>query len=383
MNNYSNTRATLAIAKASFRSILRSPSAVVFSLAFPLIFILVFANIGGGGVAVDVGVAKGSDTLSPVYVALKKVKIINLITTQSAEDMKTDLSKGSIDAILDIQKNKNGAMTLYPPLSALGNNQQAPYTVNVQYTKASSKGAILQSVLVNILNNINETFRKKISLDHFPVLAEVKETTVTGRAYKYIDFILPGQLGFSLLSSGVFGTAFVFISLRLTLVIKRFFATPVKRYSIVLGEALARLTFSLLGATFIIMVGHFMFGFTLIHGVVTVLNMLVLSAIGLVIFMGFGFTVSGIAKNESTVPPLSNIITLPQFLLSGTFFSVTAFPKWLQYVSNALPLTHLNNAMRKVAFEGAGLGDVTHQLFILLLWGIGVYAVAVKTFKWE
>jgi ABC-2 type transport system permease protein len=46
---YSNTRATLAIAKASFRSILRSPSAVVFSLAFPLIFILVFANIGGGG----------------------------------------------------------------------------------------------------------------------------------------------------------------------------------------------------------------------------------------------------------------------------------------------------------------------------------------------
>ena len=181
----------------------------------------------------------------------------------------------------------------------------------------------------------------------------------------------------------MFGTAFVFISLRLTLVIKRFFATPVKRYSIVLGEALARLTFSLLGATFIIMVGHFMFGFTLIHGVVTVLNMLVLSAIGLIIFMGFGFTVSGIAKNESTVPPLSNIITLPQFLLSGTFFSVTAFPKWLQYVSNALPLTHLNNAMRKVAFEGAGLGDVTHQLFILLLWGIGVYAVAVKTFKWE
>jgi ABC-2 type transport system permease protein len=74
---------------------------------------------------------------------------------------------------------------------------------------------------------------------------------------------------------------------------------------------------------------------------------------------------------------------LPQFLLSGTFFSVTAFPKWLQAISNVLPLTHLNNAMRKVAFEGAGLGDVTHQLFILLIWFIIIYAVAVKTFKWE
>lgn len=360
---YSNTKATLAIAKASFRSILRSPSAVVFTLAFPLIFIIVFANIGGGGVTVDVGVAKGCDTVGSVYQALKNVKVVNLIQDQSAEEMNSNLSKGSIDAIINIKKN----------------NSRPPFTINVQYTKASAeKGNILRSVLSNIYYNINNNAH----IDAPPV-AELREATVQGREYKYIDFILPGQLGFSLLSSGVFGTAFVFLSLRLTLVIKRFFATPVKRYSIVLGETLARLVFSLLGSLFIILVGHYMFGFTLIHGITTVLNMLVLSAIGLIIFMGFGFTISGIAKNESTVPPLSNIITLPQFLLSGTFFSVTAFPKWLQGISNVLPLTHLNNAMRKVAFEGAGLGDITHQLLILLIWFVVIYAVAVKTFKWE
>lgn len=361
--NYSNTRATLAIARASFRSILRSPSAVVFTLAFPLIFIIVFANIGGGGVTVDVGVAKGSDTLSPVYQALKNIKVVRLIQDQSADEMNKNLSKGSLDAIINVQKN----------------NSTPPFTINVQYTKASAeKGNILRSVLSNIYYNINNNARVGT-----PPVAEIRESTIQGREYKYIDFILPGQLGFSLLSSGVFGTAFVFLGLRLTLVMKRFFATPVKRYSIVLGEALARLVFSFLGCLFIILVGHYMFGFTLIHGVVTVLNMLALSAMGLIIFMGFGFTISGIAKNESTVPPLSNIITLPQFLLSGTFFSVTAFPKWLQTISNVLPLTHLNNAMRKVAFEGAGLGDVTHQLFILLIWFVIIYAVAVKTFKWE
>ncbi|SDD66315.1 ABC-2 type transport system permease protein [Mucilaginibacter pineti] len=360
---YSNTKATLAIAKASFRSILRSPSAVVFTLAFPLIFIVVFANIGGGGVKVDVGVAKTCDTIGPVYQALKHVNVVNFIRDQSEEDMKNNLSKGTIDAIIDIKKNA----------------ARPAYTVNVQYTKASGeKGNILRSVLSNIYYNINNGAQV-----NSPPQAEIRETTVSGREYKYIDFILPGQLGFSILSSGVFGTAFVFLSLRLTLVIKRFFATPVKRSSIVLGEAIARIAFSLLGALFIILVGHYLFGFTLVHGVVTVLNMLVLSAMGLIIFMGFGFIISGIAKNESTVPPLSNIITMPQFLLSGTFFSVSAFPKWLQYISNALPLTHLNNAMRKVAFEGAGLGDVTHQLLILLIWFVIVYAVAVKTFKWE
>lgn len=372
-NKYSNTKATLAIAKASFRSILRSPSAVVFTLAFPLIFIIVFANIGGGGMSIDVGVAKGSDTSAnnPVYTALKKNKIMHLIHDQTTDEMSKNLAKGNIDAILDLKP-------FAPPASM---------TVHVQYSQASGdKGSVLKSALNNIFYRIQSEELKRIqsyTTVQVPKLIDLKEETISGRPYKYIDFILPGQLGFSLLSSGVFGTAFVFLSLRLTLVIKRFFATPVKHYSIVLGEAIARLAFSLLGSLFIILVGHYMFGFTLIHGVTTVLNMLVLSAIGLIIFMGFGFTVSGIAKNESSVPPLSNIITLPQFLLSGTFFSITAFPNWLQYISKVLPLTHLNDAMRKVAFEGAGLGDVTHQLLILFAWFIGIYAVAVKTFKWE
>jgi ABC-2 type transport system permease protein len=363
MKKYSNTRATLAIAAASFRSILRSPSAVVFSLAFPLIFITVFANISGSGVAVDVGVAKTCDTTGPVYQVLKHTAVVHLIKDQSTADMAGNLKKGSIDAIIDIQKN----------------NAQPRYTLNVQYSAAAAqKDAILKSLLNSVFYQLNSNGGTAPQ----PV-AELKETTVRGREYKYIDFILPGMLGFSLLSAGVFGTAFVFLSLRITLVIKRFFATPVKRYSIVLGEALARLAFSLLGAVFIILVGHFVFGFTLIHGVVTVINMLVLAALGLIIFMGFGFVISGIAKNESSVPPISNVITMPQFLLSGTFFATTAFPGWLQAISKILPLTYLNDAMRKVAFEGAGLNEIGHQLIVLGIWFVVVYAVAVKTFKWE
>jgi ABC-2 type transport system permease protein len=365
MKKYNNTKATLAIAKASFRSIIRSPSAVVFSLAFPLIFIVVFANIGGSGVKMDVGVAKTCDTSKSdsLYQRLAHTPAIHLIKDQSATEMDKNLSKGNIDAIIDVKTSTA------PPY----------YTLNIQYTTASAqKDGVLRSMLNSMFFEINSRHNTQAE-----PIAELKESTIHGREYKYIDFLLPGMLGFSLLSSGVFGTAFVFLSLRLTLVIKRFFATPVKKYSIVLGEALARLVFSWIGALFIILVGHYFFGFTLIHGITTVINMLILSALGLIVFMGFGFIISGIAKNESAVPPLSNIITMPQFLLSGTFFATTAFPTWLQWLSNILPLTYLNKAMRDVAFEGAGLGDVTHDLLIIGIWFIIVYAVAVKTFKWE
>jgi ABC-2 type transport system permease protein len=359
---YNNTKATLALAKASFRSIMRSPSAVIFTLAFPLIFILVFGFLGNGGIKVKLAVAPGSDVQNPIIKALEQNAVVKLITDKEPAEIKAELEKGHIDALIEVKKNEAG---------------KPEYLANIAYTSASiDKGSILKSILNNLLYNLN-------SKDVKPTVAELHESTVKGRIYRTIDFILPGQLGFSLLSTGVFGTAFVFFGLRQNLVIKRFFATPVKKSSIVFGECLARIGFALLGAIFIILIGHFFFKFTLINGAATFVNMLLLSVIGLIVFMGFGFVVSGIAKSESTIPPISNIITLPQFLLSGTFFSIDAFPSWLQPISRALPLTYLNDAMRRVAFEGAGLWDVKHQILILIIWGIGIYAVAVKVFKWE
>jgi ABC-2 type transport system permease protein len=39
--------------------------------------------------------------------------------------------------------------------------------------------------------------------------------------------------------------------------------------------------------------------------------------------------------------------------------------------------------MRAVAFEGQNLWDVKNEIGILLIWGVIVYAVAIKVFKWE
>ena len=89
IKRYSNTKATLAIARASFKSILRSPSAVVFSLLFPLVFIVVFGFIGGGGLTVDVGVAKSNDSDNPIFKALQNVKMVHLINDDE-QQMKQD-----------------------------------------------------------------------------------------------------------------------------------------------------------------------------------------------------------------------------------------------------------------------------------------------------
>lgn len=362
---YSQWRAMLAITRGSLRSIFRSPSTVAFSLGFPLVFILVFGFIGNSGITIRVGVAPGTDTNSYIYKGLAGVKSIRLITDAPATEMEDDMIKGRITAIIRIDRQNGPA--------AVPN-----YKVQVRSSTAGAdKIQVFQSVLKDVINKIDDRFYQR------PSVASIAATVVPGRTYKTIDFILPGMLGFSLLSAAVFGTAFLFFSLRQTLVLKRFFATPVKRTYIILGETLSRLLFQLFGAIVIIGLGHLAFGFTLVHGWSTFLEMLILSLFGLVVFMGFGFLVSSVAKNESTIPPIANVISMPQFLLAGTFFSIDALPAWLQPVCRMMPLTYLNDAFRKVAFEGQHLWNVGLELGVLTLWGIIIYGVTIRVFRWE
>ncbi|MEP7080509.1 MAG: ABC transporter permease [Ginsengibacter sp.] len=370
MKPYNQVRAMLAITVASLRSIFRSPSAVVFGFAFPFVFILVFGFIGNNGSAQRFNIAfkNGADTTNDLYLAFKNSPAIQVVKFADTSKITRAFQKGNLAAIVDIQKNPEGNPPyIFTLKSTTSNNNQWP-----QF-KALSES------LINEISNEHYKDRQSFAKLDFDARRDISEI----REYKTIDFILPGQLGFSLLASGVFGVAFMFFNLRITLVLKRFFATPITRTYIILGEMLSRVLFQMLTAFVIILAGDLLFGFTLVHGVNTFVDMLILSFIGLIVFMGFGFIVSGIAKNDSTIPPLANLITLPQFLIGGTFFSINVFPPWLRGIAQAMPLTHLNNALREVAFEGRGLWDVRTEIGILLLWGVVVYFIAIKVFKWE
>lgn len=367
---YSQLQAMFAVTKASLRSIFRSPSSVVFGFAFPFVFILVFGFIGntGGMKSYSVAVTGTTDTTNALYQAFAGNPQIKLKRYADSSVLHDDLQKGKIAGIIDIQKNKSG---------------EPPYVLHFRSTNSSDdqwpQFKTLAEEIINQISNAKYPDRKAYAELDFNYKRDIAQI----RQYKTIDFILPGQLGFSLLASGVFGVAFTFFILRNTLVLKRFFATPISRTHIIMGEMISRVLFQLLTAFVIILIGKYFFGFTLIHGVITFFDLMVLSFIGLFVFMGFGFLVSSIAKNESTIPPLANIITLPQFLIGGTFFPIAVFPNWLQWIAKVMPLTHLNEALRDVAFEGLSLWDVRTEILILLAWGVVIYFITIRVFKWE
>jgi len=358
--SYSQFQAFKALTLAALRSIRKSPSAVVFTIAFPLVFILVFGYVGGNQPnATKVGLlfANKNDWQN----LLGNQSDFEALFYKDTLELHNALKGGKVDLLLESEQNNHGSEIEITSLK-LGLEKAAGLQAAISYQVLLQDSVAVQNLEEKI------TFQQKIQ---------------AGKPYQTIDFILPGQLGFSLLASSIFGTAFVFFNLRQGLVLKRFFASPIRKPIILLSEGVARMIFQLLGALLLIGIGYFFLKFTLIHGWITLLTMLFICAIGLLVFMSIGFIISGIAGSESTIPPLSNIFTLPQFLLAGTFFPIESFPAWLQPISRALPLTYLNDALREVAFHGASLWEVKFQLLILIAWGILGYFVASRTFKWE
>ena len=100
-------------------------------------------------------------------------------------------------------------------------------------------------------------------------------------------------------------------------------------------------------------------------------------------FLGFGYFMAGFANDENSAGPLVNLVTLPQFLLSGVFFPTDSFPAWIKPVADNLPLTYFNEAIRTVTTKGGDITDTWFYLLGMLAWGAVMYIMAAKTFRWE
>jgi ABC-2 type transport system permease protein len=365
---YSQLKAMLAITKASLKATFRSPQSIFFSLFFPVVLIWIFGSLGGGSSvpSVDVAFEKGADSTLPLFQSLKQNPVLNF-ANPAKKDIEDELRKGRITAVINVQKNKDVQQA------------HSPFHIHLRTSSASARSVgLLQSVLQTTINQMDSAM--------YPdrmTTATISQSVVEGRRYRNIDFFLPGMIGFSLIGAAVFGIAFSIYNLRETLVLKRMYSTPIKRHYIILGESLAKVIFQLMTVVVLILFGKYVYDFTLAHGALTFFNMLMLSALALLVFMGFGFFITGIAKNQNVIPVYANLFMFPQYFLSGTFFPKTALPQFLQSIIQFLPLTALNDAMRNVAFEGAPLFSCWPQIVTLVVWGIIVYAATAKVFRWE
>jgi ABC-type multidrug transport system permease subunit len=208
---------------------------------------------------------------------------------------------------------------------------------------------------------------------------QTRDVYVTEPGSRYIDFLIPGLIGLNAMGGGLWGVGFLLVNFRVAKLLKRFVATPTPRRDFLLGILGARLTFLIPDLAVLLMLGTFMFHMPIRGSLALVI---LVAVVGALAFAGIGLLVACRVTTTEAVSGLMNLVMLPMWLFSGVFFSSERFPDAAQPFIQALPLTQLVSALRRVLLEGAGLLEVSTALAILAAWAVLTFSLALRFFRW-
>jgi ABC-2 type transport system permease protein len=203
---------------------------------------------------------------------------------------------------------------------------------------------------------------------------------VSGQAIRYVDWLFPGVLGMNMMFSCLFGVGYVVLRYRKTGFLKRLHATPLSAFEFLTAQVLSRLVLILL-VTLILYLGVG----TIIHfqssGSYALL--ILVAVLGALSMIAFGLVIAARFSSEELVGGLLNLLTWPMMLLSGIWFSLEGSPRWLQFIARLFPLTHILDAARAVALDGAGPAQIAPDLAYLGLTTLVFLGLGAWSFRWR
>lgn len=208
----------------------------------------------------------------------------------------------------------------------------------------------------------------------------VMERQVREPGSRYIDFVVPGLLGMGLMGNGIWAIGFTIVDARRKRLLKRFMASPMSRAEYLASFLLSR--FALLVLEVLLLVGFAAFVFDVpLRG--SLWQLTAICAVGALAFSALGLLIAARPRTIEGVNGLMNLAMVPMWILSGVFFSSENFPRALQPLVQALPLTAVNDALRANMLRGASFDVVGPELGIIVLWTIVSFVLALRLFRWR
>jgi ABC-type multidrug transport system permease subunit len=204
--------------------------------------------------------------------------------------------------------------------------------------------------------------------------------SIEGIEIRYIDWLFPGILAMNMMFSALWGVGYIIVRYRKNGVLKRLRATPLTALEYLSAQMLSRI-FLLMFSLVIVWVGcDLIFDFRM-EG--SYLDVTLLFFLGGCSLTTIGLLVASRGVSEEFTSGILNFLTWPMMFLSEVWFSLEGAPEWVKGVSYAFPLTHINNAVRKVMNDGATLYDVSFEIILLSVITFICLALGARLFSWH
>jgi ABC-2 type transport system permease protein len=364
------------------RGYLRNKFGLFFGLIFPVILILIFGAIFSGNSSGTISVyTQNQDTgpfpSSQMDIAAQFVQALNGTMPDGTRvsdtwPIQVELVSPSENFTKYLADHSSSDGILIPADFSAKYLAGQRVDVTVYGNPTSSTSGLVSGTVSGVANMFN--------LQRFngSTLISISSTTVNTEQTKYVDFLIPGLIGFSILVSPMFSLVNISSEYKKTKLFKQLSLTPLTKMEWLASKVLWYIVLTVLSFLLMVTVGVMLFG---AHVTLTVW-LIPFLVLGPTLFASLGMLVGTVTKNPETAGVIGNIVTFPMMFLAGTFFPISIMPQYLQSIAHVLPLYYivegLNNVMVYANYTGAVI-----DLAVVAVITVVIFAAAVRLFKWR
>ena len=193
-----------------------------------------------------------------------------------------------------------------------------------------------------------------------------------GHQISYTAYIAPALLASSAMNGAIYdSTINIFFKLKFAKLYDSMLATSLGPLDVAIGEiSWALIRGGMYSAGFLVVM--LVMGLTASAWAVLLLPAALLIAFG---FAAVGMAATSFMRGIQDLD-LVQVATLPLFLFSGTFYSLSVYPRWLQIVVECLPLQHGIELLRGINAGVFDLGMLGHATYFLGMAAVGLVIAA-------
>jgi ABC-2 type transport system permease protein len=360
------------------RGYLRNVIGLFFGLIFPVILILIFGAIFSGNSSGAITVYTQNQDTGPFPIpqmdiatqfidVLNHTGTINIQLVSPSENFTKYLADHSASDGIIIPMNFSDSYTA-----------GAPVNVTVYGNPTSSSSGIVSGTVNGVINHFNLYYFNLKYNDNTSAIISITQTTVNTQQTKYVDFLIPGLIGFSILVNPMFSLVEISSQYKKTKLFKQLSLTPLSKMEWLASKVLWYIFLSVLSFLLMATVGIFVFG---AHITLTAW-LIPFFILGPMLFASMGMLVGTLAKNPETAGVIGNVITFPMMFLAGTFFPLSIMPQYLQSIAHILPLFYIIEGLNNVMVYG-NITSALIDIAVIAVITVIVFVAAAKLFKWR
>ena len=288
---------------------------------------------------------------------------------QPEDDVDSYIKENDIKRLIAIPENYEETIAKVK----LFNDKNATVNLSFYFDQSEqSTNQVVRSIISNVVRSMN------MNLTGGRDIVGIEDIETVGGDFGFIDFFLPGMIGFTIMTSCIYGSIERNTKFRKDGILRKLLTTPVTRMEWILSKMLFMLFLSFVSTLVILIVGILVWGVSIHINLFTFVIIIATSFL----FSGIGMIIGRFVKEEETADMAGGAITFPMMFLAGTFFSLDMMPGFMQSIARILPLYYVNEGLRN-AMIYMDLDKTVFNTVIVLIFAFVFFLIGVFVTKWH